>query len=230
MSLPLFPAQNSTLSAEALAESVIRRYRLPGRVVCRFFRKGVCDTYKIEADDEEYYLKVYMYGLRTKKDVTEEVRLLNHLDHYGVSVAWPVVREDGLYVSRLAAPEGTRYAVLFEAARGHQVDGVDDSRDRAYGEMVAHLHQCADKLHPPYGRTHLDMHHLVDDNLRAIEPFMSHREVDFGLIREIGEYCKKEISQSLPKSEPEYGICHGDLHGGDVCYDESNVTNTVRLR
>ena len=27
----------------------------------------------------------------------------------------------------------------------------------------------------------------------------------------------------LPKTQPVYGICHGDLHGGDVCYDDNTV-------
>ena len=223
MSIQLFPVQNSTLSAEALTERVLRRYRLPGRVTCRFFRKSACDTYKVDAGSEEYYLKVYMYSRRTRKDVAEEVRLLNHLDSCDVSVARPIPRVDGLYISRLAAPEGTRYAALFEAACGEQVDDIDYNRDSAYGEMVARMHQSAEKLHPPYGRTHLDMCHLVDENLRVIEPIMTHREADCGLIRDIGEHCKKKISKFLSKSEPEYGICHGDLHGGDVSYDKNNL-------
>jgi Ser/Thr protein kinase RdoA (MazF antagonist) len=218
----LFPVQDSTLSAEALAERVLKRYSLSGRVVCRFFRKGICDTYRVEAGDQEYYLKVYKYGRRTRMDVTEEVRLLNHLAANGVSVAKPVMRQDGHYVSRLEAPEGARYAVLFEAARGVAGDEGNHSRIEAFGEMVGRLHQAADKMREPYRRSHLDMHHLVDDNLPAIAALMAHRRADFSLIGRIAEECKNRISQLLPKSKPEYGICHGDLHGGDVCYGEND--------
>lgn len=49
------------------------------------------------------------------------------------------------------------------------------------------------------------------------------RRIEHRIRGQIGKYCKKKISQSLPKSEPEYGICHGDLHGGDVRYDKNNV-------
>jgi Ser/Thr protein kinase RdoA (MazF antagonist) len=66
------------------------------------------------------------------------------------------------------------------------------------------------------------MCHLVDDNMRVIAPFMAHREADLGLVHKIAETCKDRISQWLPKSKPEYGICHGDLHGGDVCYGKNN--------
>ena len=222
MNRRLFPVQDSTLSAEALAERVLKRYTLAGGVVCRFFRKGICDTYRIEASDQEYYLKVYRYGRRTRMDVTEEVRLLNHLAANGVSVARPVMRQDGHYVSRLAAPEGTRYSVLFEAAHGAAGDGGNPCRIKAFGEMVGRMHQAADRMHEPYRRSHLDMGHLVDDNLLAIAPLMAHRGADLSLIGRIAEECKNRIAQLLPESEPEYGICHGDLHGGDVCYDSNH--------
>jgi Ser/Thr protein kinase RdoA (MazF antagonist) len=222
VSYQTFPAQDSTLSAEALAERVLKRYALPGRIVCRFYRKGICDTYKVEADGGAHYLKVYRAGRRTRKDVTEEVRLLNYLGKNGVSVARPVMRRDGLYLNRLSAPEGTRYSVLFEAAHGVAGDDGDRGRIRALGEMVGRMHQCADRMRAPYQRDHLDMRHLVDENLKVIAPFMSHRAADLGAVQEIAEACKTRILELLPKRKPKYGVCHGDLHGGDVCYDENN--------
>jgi Ser/Thr protein kinase RdoA (MazF antagonist) len=133
------------------------------------------------------------------------------------------MRQDGRYVSQLATPEGTRYGVVFEAAHGVEGDGGDNERIKAYGEMVARMHQCGDRMHEPYRRSPLDMRHLLDDNLTAIAPVMAHREADFALIRRIAEQCKTRIGQLLGKSKPQYGICHGDLHGGDVCYDTCNT-------
>jgi len=218
-----FPVQDSTLSADALAERVLKRYTLPGHVVCHFFRKGICDTYRITVEDREYYLKVYKHGRRSRMDVAEEVRLLNHLAAHGVSVAKPVMRQDGRYVSRLAAPEGTRYAVLFEAAIGASGDDGDLDRIGALGEMVGRMHLCADEMCEPYQRTHLDMRHLVDDNLLVIAPLMSHRPDDLSVIQQIADDCKSRVSELLPRTKPEYGICHGDLHGGDVCYKDGRT-------
>ena len=222
MSQRLFPVQDSTLSAEALSERVLKRYRLPGQAVCRLFRKGICDTYRAVAGGQEYYLKVYRHARRTRMDVTEEVRLLNYLAEHGISVARPVKRRDGLYVTRLEAPEGSRYSVLFEAAPGEQDDGGDRDRIEALGKMVGRMHQRADAMPEPYRRTHLDMRHLVDDNLSVIAPLMAHRPEDFGLLNQIADRCKGRIAELLPDTKPEYGICHGDLHGGDVCYYRRN--------
>jgi len=218
-----FPVQNSTLSADALAERVLRKYRLSGPIACRFYRKGICDTYKVTSEDQGYYLKVFRHGRRTRVHVTEEVRLLNYLSSHGVSVSRPVVRRDGKYVSQLAAPEGARYSVLYEAAIGDQDDDGDLTRITALGEMVGRMHVCADRMRTPYHRPHLDMRHLVDENLPAITDFMSHRPGDLSVIHQIADYCKSRVTGLLPQTRPEYGICHGDLHGGDVCYENGRT-------
>lgn len=216
-----FPVQDSTLSARALAEHVLSTYDLPDPVACRFFRKGICDTYKVTACERVYYLKVYRHARRTRLDVTEEVRLLNYLAANEISVAKPVMKRDRQYVSTLLAPEGPRYSVLFEAAPGVAGDGGDLGRVKALGEMVGRMHQVTDQMDAPYRRSHLDMHHLVSDNMSVIAPFMAHRETDLRLIDRIADACEARIDRLLARSKPEYGICHGDLHGGDVCYDEA---------
>ena len=222
MKVELFHIQNSTLSAEALVPRVLKKYDLPKLVSCKFFRKGICDTYIIKTAQADRFLKIYMHGRRTRLDVTEEVRLLNYLSKNHVSVAGPIARKNGSYVNRLMAPEGVRYAVLFEAAEGVEEDNEQD-RIKAFGEMVALFHQCSDRMPGPYRRKHLDMKHLVDNNLSAISPLMVDRLADFKLIENIGDQCKRRISGLLTASKPEYGICHGDLHGGDVHYGEDNT-------
>ena len=75
-----------------------------------------------------------------------------------------------------------RYAVLFEAAKGEPDDNGDPARIRAFGAMVSRLHQVADSLPGPYQRQHLDISHLVDDNLRVISSLMRDRHADMALI------------------------------------------------
>lgn len=224
MKVGLFPVQNSTPSAKALVPWLLEKYSFSQSISCEFYRKGsgICDTYLVKTAASDYYLKIFMHGRRTKLDVSEEVRLLNYLGRNGVSVAMPVVRKDGSYVSQLRAPEGTRYAVLYEGAKG--VEGDDDeNRIKALGDMVARFHQCSDEMPGEYRRKHLDMKHLIDDNLVAISWLMAHRKADYRLIENIAESCKNQILRLLPTSKPEYGICHGDLYGGDVRYGEDNT-------
>lgn len=52
----MFPVQDSTLSATAIAERVLTKYDLPAAAQCHFFRKGICDTYRVQANKQEYFL------------------------------------------------------------------------------------------------------------------------------------------------------------------------------
>lgn len=214
----VFPAQESVLSSQAIVELLLPAYELTPPLACRFFRKGICDAYSVSAHDGHYFLKVYRAGRRQMLDVLEEVRLLNHLLHHGVSVVRPVARSDGEFVNSLTAPEGTRYAVLFEAVIG-DAEGSDEHR-RAFGAMVGKMHSAADSMALPYRRENLDMEFLIESNLAAIEPLMEGRPEDFRLIARVGEEVTGSITGLLPQTKPEYGVCHGDLHGGDAFYSE----------
>ncbi|MDF2628914.1 MAG: hypothetical protein K0R39_2745 [Symbiobacteriaceae bacterium] len=214
-----FPVQDSVLSAEVLADALLPVYGLTPPYACRFFRKGICDTYQIQSADGGYYLKVYRAGRRSFQDVSEEVRLLNHLLAHGVAVVRPVPRLDGGFVNPLQAPEGPRHAVLFHAVEG-QGESTDQHR-RDFGAAVARMHLAADLMTPAYNRQHLDMGALVEENMVHIGQLMVHRPDDFALIRAIADQIKDQVESLLPHSSPIYGICHGDLHGGDVLYDPS---------
>ena len=218
----IFTVQNSTVSTKALVPWLLEKYFLSEPISCEFFRKGISDTYFIRTSEAGYYLKIYFYSRRTQLDVTEEVRLLKYPGNNGVSVVKPVMKRDGSYVNKLKTPEGTRYAVLFEEADGVEEDN-DETRIKALGDMVGRFHLSSDRMQGEYRRKHLDMKHLIDDNLAAISPLMAHRIEEYKLIENIGEYCKEQVQKLLSKSKPEYGICHGDLFGGDVRYKADNT-------
>ena len=179
------------------------------------------DTYRIEAGDRLLFLKVSMTSRRSRSDIDEEVRLLVHLARGGVGVSVPIASVDGQYVLALTAPEGERYAVLFEGARG--TEGTTDLHRRELGRMIARIHQVADSLEPPYERDFLELEHLLDDNLDPIEALMAHRPEDYDIIARIAKHVKEVVTAVLPRRNPEHGVCHGDLHGGDALYSPDGV-------
>jgi len=211
-----FPVQNSTLSADALAELLRREYALHSTPVCTFWRKGMADAYRIKAGEQFLFLKVFMASRRSRHDVEEEVRLLLHLARGGVSVSAPVASTTGKHVLSLSAPEGERYVVVYEGVQG--VEGTTDQHRRELGRMVARVHQCADSLAPPYDRDYYELEELLDANLTAIGAIMAHRPDDYAIIVRIAEFVKDVVSRTLPQRTPEHGVCHGDLHGGDALY------------
>lgn len=79
----MFPVQNSTLSAQSLADFVHKEYRLTAAPICVFWRKGMCDTCRIDTGGRLCFLKISLSDRRSRKDVEEEVRLINHLAREG---------------------------------------------------------------------------------------------------------------------------------------------------
>ena len=156
----LFPVQDSTLSADALAGELLRKYGLSTNTT--FFRKGICDTYRIQSGSDVFFLKVFKSTRRTEGHVAEEVRLLRHLLDQGVSVVRPIPALDGTYLLRIHAPEGLRFGVLYEAAQGSVDDNGDESKIAALGEMVARMHVCADGLPGGYDRPPPDSSYISD--------------------------------------------------------------------
>jgi Ser/Thr protein kinase RdoA (MazF antagonist) len=211
-----FPVQNATPSAAALGELMHQRYALEAFPACKFWRKGMADTYRIDTGSQLFFLKVSMAGRRSRKDVEEEVRLLLHLAHGGIGVSLPIETLEGEHVLALPAPEGERYAVLFEAAVG--AEGTTALHRRELGRTVARMHLCADSLEPSYDRDHFELAYVLDDSLVAIEALMRHRPDDYQVINKIAQHAKDVVTSTLPRKKPEHGVCHGDLFGGDVRY------------
>ena len=192
---------------------------------CNFVNLGLNDTYIVRAGSSVYYLRVYRYGWRTKAEIQAELDLLTYLRRRRLPVSWPLRRKDGAYLTRIAAPEGPRYAALFTNAPGKQAYPLNLKQSCSYGELAGRLHVCLDKAPDDDRRFHLDCPHLVDAPLRYIEPFLEHRKKDFDYIKGVGNELKLKIDDLLPKTKPEYGNCHGDRHGGNVNVDKNgNMT------
>ncbi len=206
---------SSLFSGSGLQRSVLSRYRLPDGATCRFLTGGLNDTYVIESPSTKLYLRLYRCDWRRKQDIAAEVDMLVHLAQDGQPVSRPVARRDGSYLTRIRAPEGTRWAVVFTDAPGAP-PRLNAARAAAYGEVVAGLHVSADRVQQDPRRFCLDLRHLIEEPIASIEPFLKHRADDLRYLTSIGSDLSEAIESMLPKSRPEFGFCHGDHHGGNV--------------
>jgi Ser/Thr protein kinase RdoA (MazF antagonist) len=216
-----FPAQSSILSSEALVDWLGAKYRLRQPFTCVFHHKGVNDTYKIATSISSFYLRIYVHGWRTKAEVEAEVSLLRTLAKHDLPICRPVKCHDGSYVQQLAAPEGMRHAVLFTGAGGRQSVNPTRRQCFTFGALAARVHQCADRHDTVYKRFHIDAGHLIDEPLNSLGQLLDHRRKDFDFLQRIGEAAKIE-AMKLPRTTPEYGVCHGDLHAMNVFFKDSD--------
>lgn len=219
MSGKLFPVDNSVLSAEALAARLPRLYSLSDVRSCVLFRRGVSDVYRVQARGETFYLKVYRRDMRTRRDIEDEVTLLCALGRREIPVAAPVARKNGAYLARFDAPEGARYAVLQRAAAGEPVDSSKPQDCASLGRAAARFHNACDGMRVRCRRRAIDLHYLIDEHLALVLPHMAHRGDDVAFLRSVCARVKARMTGLLPRRAPEYGLCHGDLHGGDARID-----------
>lgn len=146
MTLQHFPVKHSTLDENALAEWTLSCYPLREPVRCRFLRKSMSDVYLIDTRDAAYILKVYMHNRHSRHSIEAEVGFLNDLLDRDIPVAAPIANNDAAYLNEIDAPEGTRYAVLFDAITGDEPQETNLNHSRRFGQLAGRMHNCADRL------------------------------------------------------------------------------------
>jgi len=186
LTLQHFPVKRSTLDENAVAEWALSCYPLREPVRCRFLRKSMSDVYLMYTRDAAYILKVYMHNRHSRHELEAEVGLLNDLLDQDIPVAAPIANNDAAYLNEIDAPEGTRYAVLFDAITGDEPQETNLSHSRSFGQLAGRMHNCADRLAKKYDRWHLDEKYLVEEPLNRIRPYLQNRERDLEYLSVLG--------------------------------------------
>lgn len=217
----IFPTEKSILSADGIKKYILSEYNLDQNCECIFLRPGQNDTYKIVEPRKQSYLRIYSSKWRTKSDIESEITLIRHLSENGLRVAAPIENKNNEFMMEINAPEGIRYAVLFESAVGKELDQLNEKQSFNYGETVFSIHESSDKL-GNLNRFNLDMDHLIEQPLSIIKPFLKNRESDFNYLRTTGTALKGKIAELASQFELDYGICHGDFHDGNVFFNKED--------
>jgi Ser/Thr protein kinase RdoA (MazF antagonist) len=214
----VLPVARSLLAPAALAEIVGAEYGLDD-VRCRLIKATIRDVYRVDARQGPSILAVYRHERRTAAEIEAELDLLDVLEEHGPAIGVVVapsirtMRSDRLLA--LAAPEGTRFAVLFRFAAGTTPERpFEPPLARHYGQMVARLHGLTDAWlavkASPSARAPLDAALLLDRSIEQIGGFLGHRPADLDMVREAAALLSRRLS-TLPRDLPGYGLIHGDV-------------------
>lgn len=215
----MFPTRDSNLQADALAHQLLVHYPIDEIARCRFHARGLNDTYKVDTKSgKAYFLRIYRYGWRTREQIEAELAVLQHLARCNVSVSAPAARTDGALLTLLDCAEGERWAVLFTAAPGEEVDFETFTEGQAarYGEAAAAIHRAADGVAENPQRAALDLDLLLNEPLSLIKPVIAHRRDDLAFIADLARRLRGNVENA---DGLENGFCHGDLHGHNAGYN-----------
>lgn len=214
----------STASADDLLKLVSREYALDSVCRCRFWTRGANDTYLIEGTANRYALRVYRHATFTREAIEFEAEVLNHLHIRGGGVARPIVRKTGGYIADIQMPEGIRYVLLTTFAEGAVPDYESPDICGTVGESVAWLHTHTDSFHSNLNRPRLDLASLLDDSMQLILPNLKHRAEDAEMVEQMAQSARHAV-RSVATELQDVGVCHGDLHGGNLHMHNGTVTH-----
>lgn len=216
-----FLVRYSQLSPEALKVEVSKRYDINDLLSCTLYDYGLNDIYKIQLKKSVYYLRVSLTGVHNRQDYEEEISIINSLSINNICVAAPIICRDKEYIWDIKAPEGKRYAVLFEEAK--QAPSEDNVK-KLYnlGIMLAQLHKVADENDFIVSREPIDLNQLAEKPLKLIYPYLKHRQADYDYIKNAADKLCDFVNKNLNREKPYYGFCHGDIHSGNVFFEGNN--------
>jgi len=214
----------STISPNALMQKVLPEYCIDTPLECLFWERGANDTYQVRCVDERYFLRIYRSGAYPREANEFEVEALNYLHQQGFPVAYPIARKSGEYLTEIAALEGPRVVLLTALAEGVSPDYDSLENCRLVGESVAQLHLISNGFETSRTRTRLDLQGLLENSMVTIRTHLAHRADSISTIEAIAQDARTAVL-SVPEASLDTGICHGDLHGGNLHLHAGKVTH-----
>ncbi|MGD1857322.1 MAG: phosphotransferase enzyme family protein [Leptolyngbyaceae cyanobacterium] len=216
-------ADYSSLSAVELLAKVVPQYDVPPPATCEFWHRGLNDTYKLSSEDEIFILRMYRKDWRTRSAISFELEALMYLHQNGAHVAMPIKRKDGEFITSILAPEGKRYAIVTQYAKGQILEFADAEDARVFGQAAAEVHCCSSGFESSYSRDTLDIRHLLEQPMTHIKPYLVHRPSDWEFLTKLAERLSRYTNQIGDTLD--YGFCHGDFHGENAHMHHGKITH-----
>ncbi len=214
----------STINPDELMAKVIPEYSIDTPLECLFFERGANDTYQVRCANASYFLRVYRHGAFPREANEFEAEALNYLHQKGFPVAYPIARRSGGYLTEIMAPEGLRLVLLTSLAKGTTPDYDSPEICRLVGQSVAQMHSTSSGFTTSHQRIRLDLQGLLENSMMDIQSYMAHRPDALHTIEEIAQEVRTAV-QAVPEESLDIGICHGDLHGGNLHVQDGKVTH-----
>lgn len=153
--------------------------------------------------------------------IKSEIQLLSFLKNNGINVESFINNSKGISFGEIRIQNSVRKCALYEALSGNIYDEqLTDIQSENLGEITGKLHSAFDQYcgQSDFGR--LDYDELIWKPWKLIRPYICHRGDLYEFYRITMESCEAKLRQS--DTFLSWGICHGDLHAGNVIFDRND--------
>lgn len=214
-----FPASSSVLSDQHLGKFLQSQYAFTAPVSCLLLKTFVNDTYLVEAGEDKFMLRVYTLQWRSAIEISEELRLINHLKENNISVSYPIADRKGNYVQELSAPEGMRYAVLFSYAKGEKRYDASPSLHHTLGVIMARMHLLMVNMH--LDRVDYSPHTLLVSSFEKYRHYFHGEPPEFAIIQDALRKCMEDLNDA-DTTAMRKGAVHLDIWADNLHIDEKD--------
>lgn len=218
----------SVINGDYLIRFLSDQYSIGPWIECNYLLRGLNDTYKVRTHQGLYVLRIYRVEVR-EDYIDYELSIINKLSEVLLNkttqVALPIRKLDNSFCSEIKAPEGNRYAVLFQFAEGEEYTLNDEDSCFLFGQSAAELHLAMDRITVELPKHDLDINFLIRQSVERIINYIGkdHTQTDF-LLEFANKLC--EIIERRIELGLDWGICHGDMHGNNnVQFNEGIFTH-----
>ncbi len=214
-----FPVTSSVLSAAHLNTFIQQQYQLGTETTCSLIKAGVNHSYLVTTPTEKYILRVYCYNWRSKTQISEELRFINHLHQHQLGVSYPISHKNNDYVIELQAPEGLRYAVLFSYAKGEKQFHFDLNTQFEMGVNMAKIHQQAANI--TLNRPNYTADSLLVNSFEFLKKHIDINTAEMQSMVQMQQYLINEY-QTTNTENIRQGVVHLDIWFDNLHIDSNN--------
>jgi Ser/Thr protein kinase RdoA (MazF antagonist) len=213
----MIPSKRSLLDEHGLKDYILQTYALPKALTVTFWRTGIAgnDVYLLKTPQQQYVLKVY-FVRSLSVQIQASVQMMDVLAQQQIPVPRLLRNLDGECVTSLPCPEGIRYAVICEYLQGQEPDIFNDDDALTIGRLVGRLYRSLDTIDSTMVSHRIDRNYLIQSALDALPRYCPDEREKIRYFTTMGHRLWTMIERYAPRQEPSYGLCHGDLHTGNM--------------
>lgn len=216
-----FPVVSSILSAQYLVPLFQVKYNFSRDTTCRLLKAGVNHSYLVTDGDNKYIFRIYCINWRTKKDIAEEIRLLNLLHAHEMPVSYPIADFDNDYMQLLHAPEGLRVGVMFSYAHGEKILQFSAELHYTMGATMARIHQLTENF--KLDRVTYTPSVMVVDSLERIKGYLPVETEEMQWMQQAQDFLLK-LYATIDHSKVRQGAVHMDMWFDNISIDQDHIT------
>lgn len=214
-----FPVIHSTLSGVSLGERLKRKYNLSAHTQCTLLRAAMNHLYVVSDGANTFVFRVYTHGWKSKLEISEELRLLNHLKRNRVPVSFPIPDSSGKLIQEFDAPEGTRFGVLFSYASGEKIAKFSAEASYAIGQALGKMHQSTANF--DIERISYGTKTLLDDSLPNIAKRFKNDLPEVRFLHSLADLLTAKF-ETAAREQLRWGAVHLDIWFDNLHIGENN--------